>query len=170
MPTPDLPIDHFLPGDLVQVRGIEEIMETLDNTGCCERLPFMPEMQQYCGNAYKVLQRAEKTCVLDNPVRKLENMVVLEGLRCDGSSHDGCQLACMLFWKESECRPGGPIFEPESCSPAQDQCGGLCLPSHRTVSCVDQRRSLVGCWPIFPGHQIENVFISRARSAAVEAP
>ena len=42
-------------------------------------------------------------------MRRLERAVVLEGLRCDGGSHGGCQLGCMIFWKEAWLRsvPGG---------------------------------------------------------------
>ena len=31
----------------------------------------------------------------------MSNAVHLEGLRCDGSAHDGCQAGCLLFWKEA---------------------------------------------------------------------
>ena len=31
----------------------------------------------------------------------MTNAVHLEGLRCDGAGHDGCQAGCLLFWKES---------------------------------------------------------------------
>ncbi len=29
------------------------------------------------------------------------NTVLLEGIRCDGSGHGGCQAGCMIFWKEA---------------------------------------------------------------------
>jgi hypothetical protein len=29
------------------------------------------------------------------------NVVLLEGLRCDGSAHDGCQRGCLFFWNEA---------------------------------------------------------------------
>jgi hypothetical protein len=31
--------------------------------------------------------------------------VFLEGLRCNGKSHDGCQRRCLLFWKETWLKP-----------------------------------------------------------------
>ena len=34
-------------------------------------------------------------------MRVLENTVFLDHLRCEGNSHDGCQKACTLLWKES---------------------------------------------------------------------
>jgi hypothetical protein len=49
--------------------------------------------------------------------------VVLEGLRCDGSLHGGCQLGCMLFWKEAWLRAapaGRPVVSPAEPDPAPE--------------------------------------------------
>ena len=32
------------------------------------------------------------------------DVVTLEGLRCSGADHDGCQKACMIFWREAWLR------------------------------------------------------------------
>src|SRR6185436_4300731 len=48
--------------------------------------------------------------------RRLENTVLLEDLRCDGSAHDGCQAECRLYWKEAWLRPAEPD-QPASASP-----------------------------------------------------
>jgi hypothetical protein len=90
----------FLPGDMVRVRPFAEILPTLDANGCVDALPFMLEMKKHCGTTQRVVQRADKTCVLGSPIRKLKGTVALDGLRCDGSDHGGCQLACSIFWKE----------------------------------------------------------------------
>src|SRR6185295_16238569 len=37
--------------------------------------------------------------------RRLPDSVHLEGLRCDGSAHAGCQAGCLLFWKEAWLKP-----------------------------------------------------------------
>jgi hypothetical protein len=34
-------------------------------------------------------------------VRRMYNTVHLQNIRCDGSAHDGCQAACLMFWKEA---------------------------------------------------------------------
>ena len=88
-------------GDWVQVRPAQEILETLDARGQLERMPFMPEMLQFCGRRFRVVSRAHKTCDTVNGTggRSLERSVHLEGLRCDGSSHGGCDAGCLLFWK-----------------------------------------------------------------------
>lgn len=90
-------------GEWVEVRSREEILKTLDEQSCTEHLPFMPEMLQYCGQRCRVFKRADKTCnyVRGWSIRRMEHSVHLEGLRCDGSGHDGCQAGCMLFWKEA---------------------------------------------------------------------
>jgi len=36
-------------GEWIEVRSREEILSTLDDRGCHQKTPFMPEMLQYCG-------------------------------------------------------------------------------------------------------------------------
>src|SRR5437870_330994 len=98
---------RFLPGDLVEVRSSAEILSTLDEKGALENLPFMPEMLAFCGRQFRVSRRAFKTCVDDQEMRRLENSVFLEDLRCDGKSHGGCAKACLIFWKEAWLKPIG---------------------------------------------------------------
>ncbi|HEX7294362.1 MAG TPA: hypothetical protein VF251_01335 [Pyrinomonadaceae bacterium] len=90
--------NRFLPGDLVEVLSQHEILATLDEKGTYEKLPFMPEMLNFCGRTFRVSKEASKTCV-DTEIRGLDNTVFLDGLRCDGSNHGGCQRACLIFWK-----------------------------------------------------------------------
>ncbi len=112
-------------GDLVEVRSREEILATLDPYARLDALPFMPEMFQYCGNRYRVFKRADKTCdtITDTGTRRLFNTVHLEGLRCDGRAHGGCQALCFLFWKEAWLRrvpPHAPL--PPSEAPPAERC------------------------------------------------
>jgi len=92
-------------GDTVAVRSLGEILATLDADAKLEGLPLMPEMVPYCGRTFKVYRRAEKTCVEGVGIRGMSNTVFLEGLRCDGSLHDGCQRGCLFFWKEAWLKP-----------------------------------------------------------------
>lgn len=100
----------LLPGDWVEIRSPEEIARTLDAGQSVAGLPFMPEMLAYCGGRYRVRLRAERLCVRppESPFRQLQDTVILEGLRCDGSAHGWCQLGCMLLWKEGWLRRDGP--------------------------------------------------------------
>ena len=92
-------------GDWVEVKSLREILDTLDADGKLRGLIFMPEMAQYCGQRFRVYRRATKTCVEGLGVRRMENAVLLEGLRCDGMAHEGCQRGCLLFWKEAWLNP-----------------------------------------------------------------
>jgi len=94
-------------GDWVEVRSKEEILATLDKNGRLEGLPVMPQMLQYCGQAFQVFKRAGKTCSevrgstgVVYVSRRLRDTVHLE-LRCDGRAYGGCQAGCLIFWKEA---------------------------------------------------------------------
>src|ERR1700675_2625516 len=106
MSDSDLPVDHVLglrAGDWVEVRNADEIVATLDERGRLDALPFMPEMLQYCGRRFRVFKSAHKTCdtIEQYKGRRMTSAVHLEGLRCDGAAHGGCQAGCLLFWKEA---------------------------------------------------------------------
>ena len=110
------PASHSLglrAGHWVEVRSADEILATLDDRGALDALPFMPEMLQYCGKRFRVYKSAHKTCdtIEKYRGRSMTNAVHLEGLRCDGEAHDGCQARCLLFWKEAWLKP---ISGPES--------------------------------------------------------
>jgi hypothetical protein len=95
-------------GDLVEVRSAGEILATLQPDGTLDAMPFMPEMIQYCGRRFRVYSRADKVCDTVNSnlsSRRVPDTVMLEGLRCDGTGHDGCQAECLLYWKEAWLRP-----------------------------------------------------------------
>jgi hypothetical protein len=94
-------------GDVVEVRSEEEILATLDTDARLGSLPFMPEMLRFCGQQFRVYKRADKTCdtIEDTGNRRMQDSIHLEGLRCDGSGHGGCQAGCLLFWKEAWLKP-----------------------------------------------------------------
>ncbi|MES1156702.1 MAG: hypothetical protein ABUL73_02880 [Alphaproteobacteria bacterium] len=90
-------------GDWVEVKSKEEILATLDKEGRLEGMPFMPEMFEHCGKRMRVHNRAHKGCDTINPVssRSLPNSVLLDGVRCSGAAHGGCEAQCTVFWKEA---------------------------------------------------------------------
>jgi hypothetical protein len=101
-------LSRFRTGDLVEVRSKEEILATLDEHGCVDGMPFMPEMLPFCGRCFHVNAVAHKTCDTVNKTwkgRRLHATVHLAGLRCDGSAHGGCQAECNLFWKDVWLKP-----------------------------------------------------------------
>lgn len=90
-------------GEMVEVLSKSEILATLDENGALNALPFMPEMLKHCGQRFRVLKRAHKTCdtIKKTGLRRMSNAVHLEGVRCDGEAHGGCQAGCLIFWKEA---------------------------------------------------------------------
>jgi hypothetical protein len=89
-------------GDVVEVRSEAEVLSTLDDHARLESLPFMPEMLKFCGQRFRIFKRVDKACdtIVKDGIRRMENTVILQGLRCDGEAHAGCQAACMILWKE----------------------------------------------------------------------
>ena len=93
-------------GDEVEIRSRAEIQATLDAEGKLEGLPFMDEMARYCGRRFRVYRRADKM-FMDHHyyVARSQGTVLLEGVRCDGASHGGCQMGCRWLWKEAWLKP-----------------------------------------------------------------
>ena len=113
--------DFWRSGVWVEVKDPVEIAQTLDADGSLDGLPFMPEMVEHCGRRFRLARVAEKTCLEvaggNYLIREFRNndVVLLEGLRCSGADHDGCQRQCMFFWKRAWLRKVGA---EESATPA----------------------------------------------------
>jgi hypothetical protein len=88
-------------GELVEVKSVPEILATLDERGRLEALPFMPEMLKFAGRRLRVQARAFKGCdqIDHSGMHRMERAVHLEGARCDGQAHGGCQAGCLIYWK-----------------------------------------------------------------------
>jgi hypothetical protein len=98
--------EGMLVGSRVVVRSASEILSTLDANGTLDGLPFMPEMLSWCGKSFRIQRRVDKTCVEGYPIRRFpaNDVVVLNGPRCDGGSHDGCKHGCRIYWKHAWLR------------------------------------------------------------------
>src|SRR6202158_18813 len=95
------------PGDLVEVKPPDEIFQTLDAEGASDHLPFMPEMLEFCGQRFRVSRRALTMCFSGPGSPRgfaADDLVTLDGVRCSGAAHDGCQKACMILWREAWLR------------------------------------------------------------------
>lgn len=130
-PTPTLPQQiaaqkseaaRLTQGQLVEVRSAREIAATLDVDGRLDGVPFMPEMAIHCGRSFRVLRRADITCVEGHGLRRMDAAVFLADVRCDGSAHDGCQRRCLIFWKEAWLKPvesvSSALIEDKQSEPA----------------------------------------------------
>jgi len=101
-----MPVKEVLdlqPGEFVQIRSLDEIRSTLDENGKYKGLYFMPEMEDFCGNKYRVFKKVRSITLESNgEVRKLRSPTVfLEGVYCDGKRHNDCDRSCLLFWREA---------------------------------------------------------------------
>jgi hypothetical protein len=97
----------LLVGDAVRIKSTAEIRATLDSSGCTDNLPFMAEMERFCGKRARVYRIVDK--VYDyggkKDLRRLRDTVLLHDLRCDGAAHGGCQAECYLLWKTAWLDP-----------------------------------------------------------------
>lgn len=92
------------PGEMVEVKPLEEIVKTLDAKGRHRGLVFTPEMRQHCGKRFRVFKRLE--LMFDEyhkSQRRLKSTVLLEGNFCTGTGL-GCDRSCFLYWREAWLR------------------------------------------------------------------
>jgi len=90
------------PGELVEVKPIDEILATLGPDRKYKGLLWMTGMRKYCGKQYRVFKRIENILLETNgDLRKMTNTVILEGVMCDGAEFGGCDRSCFHFWREA---------------------------------------------------------------------
>jgi hypothetical protein len=112
------------PGELVETKTPAEIAQTLDAEGTVDQLPFMREMVEYCGKRFRVSRRVVKICASGmkggSVLRgfRTDDVVLLDGLRCSGVDHDGCQKSCTIFWREAWLRKVEESAAPAAVSAA----------------------------------------------------
>lgn len=96
---------NLRPGELVEVRPLEEILVTLDGNRRNKGLLWMTGMSKYCGRQYRVRRRVERIMLESNgELRNMKNTVLLEGVMCDGAAFGGCDRSCFHFWREAWLR------------------------------------------------------------------
>ena len=89
------------PGELVEVRSVEEILATLDPHRRHKGLLWMTGMSKYCGQQFRVYRRVQRiTLESTGELRNMKNTVLLEGVLCDGREFGGCDRCCFHFWRE----------------------------------------------------------------------
>lgn len=110
----------FIVGDPVEVRSWAEISATLDERGCLEGLPFMPEMLAMCGRRARVFRGMHRLFDYrkSRRMRHMSGAVLLVRSVCDGASHGGCEAACHVIWKAAWLRRAEPPGAPEPAAAA----------------------------------------------------
>lgn len=111
---------NYCAGDKVFVKNEADIYATLDNEACTDGMVFMPEMRQFCGKEFRIGKSAHKTCdTINNSggLRLNGDSYHLEGMRCDGSAHGGCEAGCTYFfmapWLTREAPSAATALTPE---------------------------------------------------------
>jgi hypothetical protein len=104
---------NLQPGELVEVRSIESIVETLNESAHNRGLWFSPDMRLLCGRQQRVARRIDKLIVDGTgEMRQLRNTVYLENSLC-GCAHaafGGCSRSEFVYWREIWLRrPSAPL-------------------------------------------------------------
>ncbi len=93
------------PGELVEVKSVDEILATLDPNRRHKGLLWMTGMRKYCGGQYRVYRRVQRITLESNgELRNMRNTVLLDGVMCDGREFGGCDRSCFHFWREAWLR------------------------------------------------------------------
>ena len=91
------------PGELVIVKSLESIRQTLNRSAHNRGLSFSPDMRLLCGRQRRVERRIDKLIVDGTgEMRQLRNTVYLEGSMC-GCAHvafGGCSRREFVYWRE----------------------------------------------------------------------
>jgi hypothetical protein len=99
--TPTLAL-RLQPGDLVEVRSVEEIRATLDAKGRNRGMIFGPRMTEFCGRRYRVTTRLDRGIIEGTgEMREFPNTVILDDVVCQCSMViGGCPRKDTLWWRE----------------------------------------------------------------------
>lgn len=93
---------NLQPGEIVEVRSFEEILQTLDRKGKNKGLSFEPDMKIFCGKQFKVRNRLDKMILERNgKMIEVQNSVILEGVTCECFfAFGGCPRREFQYWRE----------------------------------------------------------------------
>ena len=91
----------FQPGDWVEVKNLDEIRATLDNSGRNRGLAFTKEMKRFCGQKFSILRAVDQIIIEGTgEMRKLSQTVILREAVCNGHAHFLCSRNCYLLWRK----------------------------------------------------------------------
>jgi hypothetical protein len=115
-PVSDL---NLRPGDLVEVKSKDEILDTLDERDRTRGLRFDREMLRYCGRRGRVLRRVEH--IINEQDGKMITMhsdcIIIEGFICTGDYHRFCPRSIYPYWRESWLKRVDAPSQPPPAAP-----------------------------------------------------
>lgn len=113
--TPHESLD-LRPGELVRVKPIEAIIETLDTTNRNRGMTFDPEMKKYCGREARVLRRVER--LIDEKTGRMLHLrnpcIILQDVICTSDFHRLCPRGIYPYWREIWLERVEPDGHPSS--------------------------------------------------------
>ena len=93
---------NLRPGELVEVKSKDEIVQTLDTTNRNRGMTFDPEMLKYCGRQARVLRRVER--IIDEKTGRMLDLrspcIILEDVICTSDYHRLCPRGIYPYWRE----------------------------------------------------------------------
>jgi hypothetical protein len=98
---------NLLPGESIEVKPLEHIIDTLNEAGKNRGLSFFPDMGRSCGARQQVKARLDKIIVDGTgEMRQLKNTVALEDSLCGCSqiAFGGCPRNEFNYWREAWLR------------------------------------------------------------------
>ena len=90
-------------GELVELKPLEEIVETLDRSGRNRGLHFSADMRVFCGRQYRVRSRVDRLISEGlGKMGRLRHTVILEGVCTDSAYYafGGCPRREFQYWRE----------------------------------------------------------------------
>jgi hypothetical protein len=110
------------PGDMVEVKSKDEILDTLDKRDYTRGLRFDREMLRYCGRRGHVLRRVER--LIDEKTGKMltikSDCIIIDGFICTGDYHRMCPRSIYPYWREAWLRRAEPAALPAAPAPVVD--------------------------------------------------
>ena len=91
------------PGEVVEVKPLEEILATLDAKGRNRGLQFDLLLSPYCRRKYRVRERLDRMIMEPlGEMREVHNTVTLEGMtcQCTYTAVGGCPREELVYWRE----------------------------------------------------------------------
>ena len=129
------------PGELVEIKSMEEMRATLDDKGRNRGLACDIELKTFCGRHYRVLGRLDR--MISEPtgeMRKVEATVILDGNTCMCARVvGGCPRLEYTYWREVWLRrvepcPASKILDEFADNEAESRAVSSVRPLRRMVN------------------------------------
>lgn len=94
---------NLQPDEIVEVKSLKEVKQTLNQNGRNKGLHFSPDMIKHCGKRYSVRNRVDKIIFeATGEMHNISNTVFLEGVYADSAYYafGGCPREDFAYWRE----------------------------------------------------------------------